>query len=95
MDTLHIHIYDLSIYDVKLKLRWAFCKLKKGDSYGPDELFVRRAIRNWVFYIDIQKHILYFKPLVNTLAQILLEIWHFQDLTYFLTSRPNYLTFGL
>ena len=66
---------------------------QKCDSYGPDELFVGRAIRNWVFYLDIQKQTLYFKPLVNTLAQILMEVWHFQDLTYFWISRPSYLTF--
>ena len=33
--------------------------------------------------------------MVDTLAQILTELGQFQILTYFVTSRPNYLTFDL
>ena len=31
--------------------------------------------------------------MVDVLAQILTELWQFQDLTYFLTLWPSYLTF--
>ena len=37
-------------------------------------------------------HYLHFELLIDALAQILTELWWFQNLTYFLTSWPNYLT---
>ena len=40
-------------------------------------------------------HSLHFEILFDSLAQILTELWLFQNLTYFLTSWPSYLNFDL
>ena len=57
--------------------------------------FVGGVTGNWVCNIDSQVHYLHFELLIDVLAQILTELWWFQNLTYFLTSWPNYLTFDL
>ena len=50
---------------------------------------------SWVYKIDSQSNSLHFELLINVLAQILTELRQFQNLTYFFTSWPSYLTFDL
>ena len=57
--------------------------------------FVGSVTRKWVCYIDSQVRYLHFELLIDTVAQILTESWQFQNLTYLLTSWPNYLAFDL
>ena len=40
---------------------------------------------SWIYQKDSHEHFRYFELLINALAQILTEIYHFQNLTYFMT----------
>ena len=72
---------------------WKFQKCRNFEVLA--NFFVGSVTGNWVCYIDSQVHYLQFELLIDTVAQILTELWQFQNLTYFLTSWPNYLTFDL
>ena len=78
---------------------WKFIKFWNFQKWWNFEVlanfFVGGVTGNWVYNIDIQVHYLHFELLIDALAQILAELWWFQNLTYFLTSWPNYLTFDL
>ena len=50
---------------------------------------------SWVWQIDSQSNSLHFELLIDVLAQILTEIWQFENLTYFLISWPSDFTFDL
>ena len=50
---------------------------------------------SWILHQDRPCHSLYFEILFNVLAQILKELWLFQNLTYILMSWPSYVTFDL
>ena len=79
--------------------RWNFLKSWKFQKCRNCEVlakfFVGSVIGNWVCYINSRMHYLHFELLIDTVAQILTELWQFQNLTYFLTSWPNYLIFDL
>ena len=72
---------------------WNFQKWRNFEVLA--NFFVGSVTGNWVCYIDSQVHYLHFDPLIDAVAQILTELWYFQNLTYFLISWPNYLTFDL
>ena len=96
---LGLFTYDRCISNVKLRLPLEIYKILKFSKvtkfWGPGELFVGGVTGNWLCNIDSQVHYLHFELLIDALAQILTELWWFQNLTYFLTSLPNYLTFDL
>ena len=46
-------------------------------------------------YLDSQSDFLHFGLLIDVVAKKLTKLWQFQNLTYFLTSWPNYLTYIL
>ena len=48
-----------------------------------------------VGYVIYIASFLHFELLIEVLAQKLTDLWHFQNLTYFLTSWPGYWTFDL
>ena len=52
-----------------------------------------RPSESWVQWLDSQSNSLHFELLIDVLAQILSELRQFQNLTYFFTSWPSYLTF--
>ena len=82
--------YDLFISDVKLRLPLKIFKILKISKVSKFEVlanfFVGSVTGYWVSYIDSQVHYLHFELLIDTVAQILTELWQFQNLTYFLTS---------
>ena len=57
--------------------------------------FVISVTGNKLCYLDSQSNFLRFELLIDVVAQKLMELWHFQNLTYFLTSWPSYLTYIL
>ena len=57
--------------------------------------FVISVTGNELCYLDSQSNFLRFELLIDVVAQKLMELWHFQNLTYFLTSWPSYLTYIL
>ena len=97
---LGLFAYDRSISNVKLRLPLEIFKILKFSKVTKflkvlANFFVRCVNGNWVCYIDIQVHYLHFELSVDDVAQILTALWQFQNLTYFLTSWPNYLTLDL
>ena len=46
-----------------------------------------------VCYLDSQSNFLHFELLIDVVARKLTESWQFQNLTYFLTLWPSYLTY--
>ena len=65
---------------------WKFIKFSNFQKWRNFEVW--RTFSSGVHY-------LHFELLIDALAQILTELWCFQNLIYFLTSWPNYLTFDL
>ena len=57
--------------------------------------FVISVTESKVCYLDSQSNFLHFELLIDAVAKKLTELWHFQNLTYFLTSWPSYLTYIL
>ena len=57
--------------------------------------FIISVTGNELCYLDSQSNFLRFELLIDVVAQKLMELWHFQNLTYFLTSWPSYLTYIL
>ena len=55
--------------------------------------FVISVTGSKVCYLDSQCSFLHFELLIDVLARKLTELWRFQNLTYFLTSWPSYLTY--
>ena len=49
----------------------------------------------WAPYQKSQEHTLHFELLIGVLAKKLTELLQFQNLTYFVTSWPSYLTYDL
>ena len=78
---------------------WKFLKSWNFQKWRNFEVranfFIGSVTENWVWYIDSQVQYLHFELLIDTVAQILTELWWFQNLTYFFTSWPNYLTFDI
>ena len=53
--------------------------------WARDQLFYRKLYRKLNKQKDSHEHFRYFELLIDSLAQILTEIYHFQNLTYFVT----------
>ena len=53
--------------------------------WARDKLFYRKLYRNWIDQKDSHEHFRHFELLIDAVAQILTEIYHFQNLTYFVT----------
>ena len=70
-----------------------FSKLTK--IWGHTNFFVISVTGSEVCYLDSQSAFLHFELMIDVLAKKLTELWHFQNLTYFLTSWPSYSTFDL
>ena len=78
---------DLFISEVKLKL-YVFniskC-LKWTPFWARDKHFSGSDIGSWIYQKDTHSHFRYLELLIDALAQILPEIYQFQNLTYFVT----------
>ena len=62
----------------------------------PGRTFKPEVVPEFESYTKIGHAIfLHFDMLFDVLAQILTELWLFQNLTYFLISWPSYVTFDL
>ena len=87
---------DLSIPDVRMSLSEIFRNFQNGRHFDVQAIFLTGSCTgNAVLHRDRPCHSLYFEVLFDVLAQILTELWLFQNLTYFFTSWPSYLTFDL
>ena len=73
-----------------------FKKFQKWRKFEVGANFFRISVTgSWVCYLDSQSNFLHFELLIDAVAKKLMELWHFQNLTYFLTSWPSYLTYIL
>ena len=82
-----------SISDAKMNLSKIF---QNGRHFEVRAIFQTGSCTEFeVLYQDRPCLSLYFEVLFNVLAEKLTELWRFQNLTYFLTSWPDYLTFDL
>ena len=91
--------YYPSIPVVKFRLYWKLRNFQKFSKltkiWGRANFFVISVTGNELCYLDSQSNFLRFELLIDVVAQKLMELWHFQNLTYFLTSWPSYLTYIL
>ena len=71
---------DLFISEVKLKL----CLIFQNFQNARDKLFSGSYTGCWIYQNDSHEHFPHFEPLIDAVAQILTEIYQFQNLTYFL-----------
>ena len=53
--------------------------------WARDKLFTGSYTGSWIDQKDSHEHFQHFELLIDALAQILTEIYHFQNLTYFVT----------
>ena len=87
---------DLSISDVKMNLSKIFWNFQNDRHFEVRVSFYTRSCTGiWVIQKDRPCFSLHFEFLINTVAQISMKLLQFQNLTYFLTSWPTYLTFDL
>ena len=77
---------DPFISEVKLKLCLIFQNFQIGHYFElATNFFIGSYIGSWIDQKDSHKHFRHFELLIDALAQILTEIYHFQNLTYFVT----------
>ena len=73
-----------------LMSKWIYLKyfeiFKMAAIWGFGLVFKPEVVTCYALHVEL---------LFDVLAQILRELWLFQNLTYFLTSWPSYLTFDL
>ena len=87
---------DLSIPDVKMNLSKIFWKFQNGHHFEVRASFYTGScIGISIIQQDSPCYSLHFELLIDAVAQILTKLLQFQNLTYFLTSWPTYLTFDL
>ena len=87
---------DLSISDVKMNLSKIFQKFQNGHHFEVRASFYTEScIRICIIQQDRPCYSLHFELSIDAVAQILTKLFQFQNLTYFLTSWPTYLTFDL
>ena len=94
VDDLHtIFLYLLSNrgYIENREIFNNFRKWRKFDVRA--NFFVISVIGSYICYLDTQSNFQHFELLIDVLAEKLTELWRFKNLTYFLTSWPNYLTY--
>ena len=96
-NTFYVIICDvLSISYVKMNLSQIFRNVQNGRHLGVRARFQTGSCNgSWVQYQDRPCYSLHVELLFDVLAQILRELWLSQNLTYFLTSWPSYLTVDL
>ena len=68
-----------------------FCKVTKF--LGRANFFVKRVTGRMLYLPDSQGHFLHFELLIEVLAKKLTELWQFQNLAYFLTWWPSFVTY--
>ena len=96
VDDLHtIFLYLLSNrgYIENREIFKHFRKWRKFDIQA--NFFVISVTGSYLCYLYSQSHFQLFELLIDVLAKKLTELWRFQNLTYFLTSWPSYLTYIL
>ena len=83
--TFYVIICDvLSISYVKMKLSQIIQTLQNGRHFEVRAIFITGSCTgSWVLHQNRPCHSLYFDILFDVLAQILTELWLFQNLTYF------------
>ena len=87
---------DLSISDAKINLSKIFWNFQNGRHFEVQAIFQTGSCTEFgVLHQDRPCLSLHFELLFDVLAQKLTELWRFQNLTYFLTSWPIYLTLDL
>ena len=87
---------DLSIYDVKMNLSKIFWKFQNGCRFEVRANFYTGSCTGiWVIQQDRPCYSLHFELLIEAVAQIFTKLLQFQNLTYFLTLWPTYVTFDL
>ena len=87
---------DLSISEVKMNQSKIFWKFQNGRHYEVRLSFYTGSCTGiWVMQHDRACYSLHFELLIDVVAQILTKLLQFQNLTYFLTSWPTYLTFDV
>ena len=87
---------DLSISIFKLNLSKIFRNFQNGRHFEVQAIFQTGSCTEFkVLHQDRPCLSLHFELLFDILAKKLTELWRFQNLTYFLTSWPDYLTFDL
>ena len=81
---LGIMLDDLFISEVKLKLCLIFRNFQKGRHFElATNFFTGSYTGSWINQRDSHEHFRHFELLIDAVAQILTEIYHFQNLTYF------------
>ena len=68
---------------------------KMTKIWGEANFFVISVTGSKVCYQEGQSNFLHFELLIDVLTEKLIELWYFQNLTYFVTSWPSYLTYIL
>ena len=77
---------DLFISEVNLKLFLIFQNFQNGHYFElATNFFTGRNTESWIDQTDSHEHFRHFELLIDALVQILTEIYHFQNLTYFVT----------
>ena len=77
---------DLFISEGKLKLCLIFQNFRNGHYFElATNLFTGSYTGRRIYQTESHEHFRHFELLIDALAQILTEIYHFQNLTYFLT----------
>ena len=87
---------DLSISDVKMNLSKIFRKFQNGHHFEVRASFYTGNYIGICIKQQVRPcYSLHIELLIDAVAQILTKLLQFQNLTYFLTSWPTYLTFDL
>ena len=87
---------DFSISDVKTNLSKIFRKFQNGHHIEVTVIFYTGSCTGiWAIKQDRPCYSLHLELSIDAVAQILTKLLQFQNLTYFLTSWPTYLTFDL
>ena len=75
---------DLFISEVKLKLCLKFQNFQNGRHFElATNFFTGSYTGSWIYQKDSHEHFRHFELLIDAVALILTEIYHFQNLTYF------------
>ena len=75
---LHIWGQIEAVFDISKFSKWPLF-------WARDKLFTGNYTGSWIDQKDSHEHFRHFELLIDALAQILTEIYHFQNLTYFVT----------
>ena len=77
---------NIFISEVKLKLCSIFQNFQNGRHFELATYFFTGSYTgSWIYQKDSHEHFRHFELLIDALAQILTEIYQFQNLTYFVT----------